>query len=155
MTTPMRMPRNIAAGVLMELLGRSQHEGPALLRGSSLSSLSTQGFVAITLAIATANIPGIAYAAPWCHPGDKVTITATIGDVKANLIHLKPESSRPCRINTVVGGVRGNNNAQRPANCTAGRTIHATGTVDTLAGTLSLNLNPTSISCKPKPPVTS
>jgi hypothetical protein len=23
-------------------------------------------------------------------------------------MHLKPESSRPCRINTVVGGVRGN-----------------------------------------------
>jgi hypothetical protein len=121
-----------------------------------LSSITTQGFVAITLAIASANIHGIAYAAPWCHPGDKVVITAIIGDVKANLIHLRPESSRPCRINTVVGGVRGNKNAQRPRNCTAGRTIHATGTVDTLAGTMNLNLNPTSISCKPlKPPVTS
>ena len=117
--------------------------------------MTTQGFVAITLAIASANIHGIAYAAPWCHPGDKVTITAIIGDVKANLIHLQPESSHPCRINTVVGGVRGNKNAQRPRSCTAGRTIHATGTVDTLAGTLSLNLNPTSISCEPKPPVTS
>jgi hypothetical protein len=117
--------------------------------------MTTPGFVAITLAIASANIHGIAYATPWCQPGDKVTITAIIGDVKANLIHLKPETSRPCRINTVGGGIRGNKNAQRPANCTAGRTIHATGTVDTLAGTLSLNLNPTSISCKPRPPVTS
>ena len=126
------------------------------LRRSLLSSMTTQGLVAITLAIACANIHGVAYAAPWCHPGDKVTITAIIGDVKANLIHLKPESSRPCRINTVVGGVRGNKNAQKPSNCTAGRTIHATGTVDTLAGTLKLNLNPKSISCKPlKPPVTS
>jgi hypothetical protein len=123
------------------------------LRRSLLSSMTTQGFVAITLAIASANIHGIAYAAPWCHPGDKVTITAIIGDVKGNLIHLKPESSRPCRINAVVGGVRGNKNAQKPSNCTAGRTIHATGIVDTLAGTLYLN--PTSISCKPKPPVTS
>jgi hypothetical protein len=130
--------------------------GWRFLRRSSLSSMTTQGFVAITFAIASANVHGIAYAAPWCRPGDKVTITAIIGDVKANLIHLKPESSRPCRINTVVGGVRGNKNAQRPRNCMAGRTIHATGTVDTLAGTLSLNLNPTSISCKPlKPPVTS
>src|SRR5262245_17650992 len=84
--------------------------------------MTTQGFVAITLAIASANIHGVAYAAPWCHPGDKVTITAIIGDVKANLISLKPGSSRPCRINTVVGGVRGNKNAQRPRNCTAGRT---------------------------------
>jgi hypothetical protein len=126
------------------------------LRRRLLSSMTTQGFVAITLTIASANFHGIAYAAPWCHPGDKVTITAIIGDVKANLMHLKPESSRPCRINTVVGGVRGNKNAQRPANCTAGRTIHATGTVNTLAGTMNLNLNPTSISCKPlKPPVTS
>src|SRR5215469_9807125 len=116
----------------------------------------TQGFAAITLAIASANIHGVAYAAPWCHPGHKVTITAIIGDVKANLIRLKPESSRPCQVNTVVGGVRGNKNAQRPRNCTAGQTIHAAGTVATLAGTLNLNLNPTFISCKPlKPPVTS
>src|SRR5262249_50916721 len=116
--------------------------------------MTTQRFVAVILAIATANFYGIAYAAPWCHPGHKVTITAIIADVKANLIRLKPESSRPCQINTVVGGVRGNKNAQRPRNCTAGRTIHAAGTVATLAGTL--NLNPTSISCKPlKPPVTS
>jgi len=113
--------------------------------------MTTQGFVAITLAIASANIHGVAYAAPWCHPGDKVTITAIIGDVKANLIHLKPASFRQCRLNTVVGGVRGNKNAQRPAN-----TIHATGTVATLAGIMNLNLNPISISCKPlKPPVTS
>ena len=117
--------------------------------------MTTQGFVAITLAIASANIHGIAYAAPWCHPGNEVTITAIIADVKRNLIHLKPESSHPCRINTVVGGVRGNKNAQRPASCTAGRTIHATGTVEMPAHTLSLNLNPTSISCEPKPPVTS
>src|SRR6516164_3842768 len=131
---------------------RDRYLRSSLLR---LSSMTTQGFVAITLVIASANIHGIAYAAPWCHPGDKVTITAIIGDVKANLIHLKPESSHPCRINTVVGGVRGNKNAQRPTSCTAGRTIHATGTGETLAGTLSLNLNPTSISCEPKPPVTS
>jgi hypothetical protein len=112
--------------------------------------------VVLSIMIASANIHGIAYAAPWCHPGDKVTITAIIGDVKANLIHLKPGSSRPCRINTVVGGVRGNKNAQRPANCRAGRTIHATGTVATLAGTMNLNVNPISISCKSlKPPVTS
>src|SRR5215471_2514676 len=115
--------------------------------GNLLSSMTIQGLVAITLGIASANIHGVAYAAPWCHPGDKVAITAIIGDVKANLIHLKPESSRPCRINTVVGGVRGNKNAQRPRNCTAGRTIHAAGTVATLAGTLNLNLNPTFISC--------
>ena len=69
--------------------------------------MTTQGFVAITVAIASANIHGIAYAAPWCHPGDKVTISAIIGDVKANLIHLKPRSSRPCRINTVVGAFEG------------------------------------------------
>jgi hypothetical protein len=145
---------NIAAGVLMELLGRSQY-GRRFIR-VCLSSMTTQWFVAIPLAIASANIHGVAYAAPWCHLGDKVTITAIISDVKANLIHLKPESSRPCRVNTVVGGVRGNENAQRPRNCTAGRTIHATGTVRTLAGTLNLNLNPTSISCEPlKPPVTS
>ena len=75
------------------------------LRRSLLSSITTEGFVAIMLVIASANIQAIAYAAPWCHPGDKVTITAIIGDVKANLIHLKPGSSRPCRINTVVGGV--------------------------------------------------
>jgi hypothetical protein len=102
----------------------------------------TQGFVAITLAIASANIN---YAIPWCHPGDKVTITAIIGDVKANLIHLKPESSRPCRINTVVGGVRGNKNAQRPRNCTAGRTIHAIGTVDTLAEHALVEAKPAAI----------
>ena len=125
------------------------------LRRSLLSSMTKQGLVAITVTIVSANIHGIASAAPWCHPGDKVTITAIIGDVRANLINLKPESSRPCRVNAVVGGVRGNKNAQRPRNCTAGRTIHATGTVDTLAGTLNLNLNPTSISCKTKPPVTS
>jgi hypothetical protein len=61
--------------------------------------MTTQGFVAITLAIASANIHGIAYAAPWCHPGDKVTITAVIDDVKANLIHLKPEA--PVRVESI------------------------------------------------------
>jgi hypothetical protein len=127
-----------------------------LPRHSWLSGMTKQGFVAITVAIASANLHGIAYAAPWCHTGDKVTISAIIGDVKANLISLKPESSRPCRVNAVVGGARGNKNAQRPRNCTAGRTIHATGTVATLAGTMNLNVNPISISCKSlKPPVTS
>jgi hypothetical protein len=105
--------------------------------------MNTQGFVAITLAIAMANIQGIAYAAPPCHPGDNVTITAVIGDVKGNLVDLKPEN--PCHISTVIGGVRGNENAQRPASCTVGRTIHTTGTVENTGD--SWNLNPTSIYC--------
>jgi hypothetical protein len=75
-----------------------------LPRHSWLSGMTKQGFVAITVAIASANIHGVAYAAPWCHTGDKVTISAIIGDVKANLISLKPESSRPCRVNAVGGG---------------------------------------------------
>jgi hypothetical protein len=103
--------------------------------------MNTQVSIAIILAIATANIRGIAYAAPPCHPGDNVMITAVIGDVKGNLISLKPEN--PCHISTVIGGVRGNENAQRPASCTVGRTIHTTGTVESTGD----SLNPTSIYC--------
>ena len=103
--------------------------------------MNTQLSIAIILAIATANIQGIAYAASPCHPGDNVMITAVIGDVKGNLIGLKPEN--PCHISTVIGGVRGNENAQRPASCTVGRTIHTTGTIENTGD----SLNPTSIYC--------
>ena len=105
--------------------------------------MTTQVLASIALAITTTNVPGIAYAALPCHPGDNVAITAVIGDVKGNLIDLKPEN--PCHISTVIGGVRGNENAQRPASCTVGRTIHTTGKVENTGD--SWNLNPTSIYC--------
>jgi len=57
--------------------GRGGHGRPTLPSLSLLSGMTTQGFVAITLAIASANIYGIAYAAP-CRTGRLSTTSLII-----------------------------------------------------------------------------